>query len=242
MPGLVGHVGEGAVAVVVVETVGVGGVVERAGIVIGGVEVAIFGIELHVAADEQIDAAVAIVVEPGGTDRPAVDLDAGFRGDIGEGAVAVVVIENRLAVAGNEEIDEAVVVEVGGDRGHAVDVRCDAGLVGDVGERAVAVVAIEMIVGRSRRRLASADKDACLFQRLAADHVEVGQAVVVVVEPDAAGAGAFEQRAELLRAEAVRELNAGLCGGVFEHRMVLGWRLRCAAPAHEQRGSQVQKT
>ena len=147
--GFVGHVREGAVAVVVIETVGVGFVIERAGIVVGWIEIAVLGIELHIAADEQIDATVFVVVEPGGANRPAIDVDSGFRGDIREGAVPVVVIENRLAVAGYEEIDVAVVVVVGGDGSHAVNVCRDSGLIGDVGKFAVAVIAIEMIVWRS---------------------------------------------------------------------------------------------
>ena len=56
----------------------------------------------------------------------------------------------------------------------------------------------------------------CIFKRLTADYVEVGKSVIVVIEPDAAGAGAFQQRTELLGAEAVGELDAGFCGGVFE--------------------------
>jgi hypothetical protein len=51
--GFVGHVSEGSVAIVVIEAVGVGGIVERARIVVGGVKVAVLGIELHIAADKQ---------------------------------------------------------------------------------------------------------------------------------------------------------------------------------------------
>jgi hypothetical protein len=107
----------------VVEAVRLGGIVEGTGIVVGGVEVAILGIELHVAADEQIDAAVAIVVQPGRADRPAVDFDASLFRDVFERAVAAVAIENRSSVAGDEQIDKAVVVEVGRDRRRAVNVR-----------------------------------------------------------------------------------------------------------------------
>ena len=55
-----------------------------------------------------------------------------------------------------------------------------------------------------------------VVERPAVDHVEVGQAVVVVVEPDAARAGAFEQRTQLARAKAVREVDAGLVGRIFK--------------------------
>ena len=94
-----------------------------------------------------------------------------------------------------------------------------------------------MVVRRSRGRLLERIRMHAVFQRLAADHVEIGQSVVVVIEPDAAGAGAFEQRAEFLRAEAVGELNAGLCGGIFEADRAWA-RLACGACASRQRGQQ----
>src|SRR5208283_4179433 len=133
--GLVGHVGEGSVAVVVIKAVGLGGVVERAGIVVGGIVVAILGIELHVAADEEIGTTVTVVIEPSGADRPAVNIDPSFFGHIFEGAVAAVAIENRPAVAGHEQIDKAVVVEIGGDCGHSINVGGNTRLLGDIGER-----------------------------------------------------------------------------------------------------------
>ena len=214
--GLVGHVGERSVAIVVEETVGVGGVVERAGIVVSGVEVAIRGIELHVASDKQVDAAVAIIVEPRGTDRPSVDFHAGLCGDVGKRPIAIVAVKNCFAVAGDEQIDETVVVEVGGNRCGSEYVCGYARLVGDVSENAVTVIAIEMVVRRRRGRLLQRIRMHRIFKRLTADHVEIRQTVVVVVEPDTAGAGAFKQRAELLGTEAVGELDAGVCGGTFE--------------------------
>ena len=73
MPGFLAHVGESAVAVVVQQKIGLGLVIQRAGIVVGGVVGAVLRVELHVPADEQIDAAVAIVIQPGGADGPARD-------------------------------------------------------------------------------------------------------------------------------------------------------------------------
>ncbi len=162
-----------------------------------------------------------------------------FDSHIFKRAVAFVAVENRAAIAGDEEVDEAVIVKVGGDRRHAVNVRGHAGLVGDIGEGAVAVVPVEMVVRRSRGRLLQRVRMHAVFQRLAADHVEIGQSVVVVVEPDAAGAGAFEQRAELLRAEAVRELNAGLRGGIFEPDRAGRTRWR---RLRQQRGGQEKES
>ena len=107
MPDFSRHIGKGSVAVVVKELVGLAFVIQRPRIIVRRIKGAIFGIELHIAADEQIDAAILVVVEPRGTDRPAIHIDAGLLGHIGEVAVAVVVIENRLAVAGNQQIDHS---------------------------------------------------------------------------------------------------------------------------------------
>src|SRR5208282_1801793 len=114
----IGHIRERAVAIVVIEAVGGGRVIERSGIVIGSVVGAILGIEFHVTADEKIDAAVAIVVQPRRTDRPSINVDPRLRGDIGECAVAIIVVEDGAAIAGYEQIDEAVVVVIGGDGRH----------------------------------------------------------------------------------------------------------------------------
>ena len=50
--GLLGHIGEGAVAVVVEQLVRLALIVERAGVVIGGIIVVVVRIELHIAADK----------------------------------------------------------------------------------------------------------------------------------------------------------------------------------------------
>ena len=165
-------------------------------------------IQCDLSRDEEIDAAVAIVIEPGRTDRPPVHLDASFRSDIFEGAVAFIAIENGSPVAGDEQIDKPIIVKVRGNRSYSVDIRRYARLVGDIGKCAVSIVPVEMIVRRSGGRLLERIRMHPLFQRLAAGHVEIREAVIVVIEPDAAGAGAFQQRAQLLRAETVRELNA----------------------------------
>src|SRR5450631_4337865 len=50
----------------------------------------------------------------------------------------------------------------------------------------------------------------------AIDDVKIGEPVVVVVEPDAAGPGSLEQRAQLCRAETVHIVDAGLIRRVFK--------------------------
>src|SRR5262249_20807973 len=73
---LLRNICKGSVAVVVKQKIGIGFVVERAGIVVGRIKSPILRVELHIAPDEQVDTSIAIVVEPGRTDRPAAYLDA----------------------------------------------------------------------------------------------------------------------------------------------------------------------
>src|SRR5438093_8280687 len=50
-------------------------------------------VDLHVAADEKVEPAVAVVVGEATAGRPAAPGDSGRLGDVGERAVPVVVVE-----------------------------------------------------------------------------------------------------------------------------------------------------
>src|SRR5579863_6350770 len=143
-------------------------------------------------------------------------MDASLSGYVGERSIPVVVVENRAAIASDEEVDEAVVVEIGCDSGHSINVCGHSGLIGDVGEGTIAVIAIEVIVRRIRRRLLQRVGVDSVFQRLSTYDVEVGEAVVVVVEPNTAPTRALEQRAQFLGAETVGELDARFRGRIFK--------------------------
>ena len=169
---LLGHVRKGSVTVVVIELVGFALIIERPRVVVRRVKGAILGIELHVAAYEKIDASILVVIEPGGTDRPAVHIDPGLLGHIGEVAVAVVVIENRLAVSGDQQIDKAVVVIVGRCHGDPVHIRIEAGLLRHIGKGAVSVVAIKMIVRRRCGLIFERIRMHRVVQRTPVDHIE----------------------------------------------------------------------
>ena len=81
---------------------------------------------------------------------------------------------------------------------------------------AVPIIAIEMVVGRRNRLLSEREGVGCVIERPSVGDVQVKKSIVVVIEPDAARAGSFEERAELRRAEAVREIDASFLAGVFE--------------------------
>src|SRR4051794_14898096 len=71
-------------------------------------------VELQIIGDEEIEVAVAVVVDPSAAGAPAgvITKQAGGFGDIAEGAIAVIFVELVLAVVGDEQIFEAVVVVV----------------------------------------------------------------------------------------------------------------------------------
>ena len=181
--GLPADVGERAVAVVVKELHGSGRQAARPAVHRHALPVAVRVLaglrqllerRVQVVRDEQIEAAVAVVVDPGAAGAVAhvVLQQARLRGHVGERAVAVVAIEHVLAVVGDEEIVEAVVVVVADGHRRGPARSRQPGLLGHVGEGAVAVVLVEAI-GRARRRA---------FEARAAQHEDVEPAVVVVVE------------------------------------------------------------
>ena len=71
-------------------------------------------IHVDVVGDEEIEAAVAIVVHKCAAGIPALSVagDACFLADIGERAVSVVVVEDVLAEVGDEQVVPTVVVVV----------------------------------------------------------------------------------------------------------------------------------
>ena len=68
--------------------------------------------EIHEVADEQVEPAIVVVVEPDSAGSPSGSGDAGLLGHIGESAVAVVVIENAATVLRDVEVGKAVAVVV----------------------------------------------------------------------------------------------------------------------------------
>src|ERR1700683_3553363 len=188
--GFFADVGESAVAIVVEQIAGLGSIdIWFAVPAFAGEGVAaefIFGsVEIHEAADEQIEAAVIVVIKPDGAAAPAGSGDAGFGGDVAESAVAVIAIEDAVRVLRDVEVGETVGIVIADSDAHAVGVAGDSGFFGYVGESAVAIIAIECVAQGLRRTVEIAGP--------AVDEVDVHPAVVVVIEEAAAGADGFRQ-------------------------------------------------
>ncbi len=133
-------------------------------------------IKVDVVGHDQIELAVAIIVDEGAARAPgfAAARDMRFFADVGERAIAIVVVENVFAVVRNIQIFEAVVVVIA--HAHALTPTGvgQAGSCGDIGERAVVIVAVE-VACRSFARWQG-------FQRRAVDDENVGPAVIVVIK------------------------------------------------------------
>ena len=104
------------------------------------------GIELDEVADEEIEMAVAVVIEESAARAPAAFLlvEAGLPRDIGKRSVAVVVEEDVVAPEGAEQVVPAVVVVVAHADAGLPAAATNAGFLRDIGECAVAVVFVEM--------------------------------------------------------------------------------------------------
>ncbi len=108
-----------------------------------------FEIENQIVRDEQIEASIAIIVDPGAARAPASALvpEAGCPGDVGERAVAIVAVERVLSPLRDEDIVEAVVIVIADGDSEGPVLASQAGVGGDIGKRPVAVVPVEAVRG-----------------------------------------------------------------------------------------------
>ena len=167
------------------------------------------GRPVHVVADEQVEMAVGVIVEPQGGGREAGVADPRRVGDVREGAVARAPEQAVGPQHGQIDVHVPVVVEVGGGPAQAVQGDVEPRAPGDVGERPVAVVAVQRGV---RLRFAPPGP------RGAVDEQQVLPPVAVGVEPQGARA---ERLRHVLGPESpgvVREADAGRLGDVGEDR------------------------
>src|SRR5262249_39268426 len=107
----------------------------------------LLGTVVHEAADEEVEAAIVVVVEPRSAGGPAWSREAGFFSDIRESAVLIVLVEDALSIRSDEDVGPAVVVVVPYGNAHAESSAGHASFFSDIGERAVAIVLVERIAG-----------------------------------------------------------------------------------------------
>ena len=215
--GALGHVGEPPTSVVVIERHGFGrqahGAADHgepfphalpaiAGLGHAG------GIEIEIVGDEQVQLAVAIVIEKGAAGAPALGRgQAACLRLIAKRAVALVMPEHVAAPGGDEQVDAAVVVDVAGTDALAPVVVSDAALRGYVFKAQSAEVVIEEVRGRGTGAI----------EPVRIDEEQVGKPVVVVIERGDAGARVLDDvHLLLVGAGDVHARQPGLRGQVFK--------------------------
>src|ERR1700683_1030378 len=172
---------------------------------------------MHVTGDEEVYAAVAIVVRPGGSRAEAARTDASLLGYIFKLAVAQVVIQRVAAIAGDVNILQAVVVVVGHGHAHSPTLMSEASGFGDVGEMnfvilRVVVLRISVLMVEGDHRVAAVSVS---FDRRAIDSDDVELAVVVAVDESYAAAHGFND-VLLVGRRNVCHRQSGFLGDVFE--------------------------
>ena len=153
---------------------------------IGAAKRVLVDLPLTIVRDEQVQAAVVIVVEPSGGDGPHLlsvqhrAAHAGFVCNIRKGAVVVVMKQLIPGYIGEKDVRPAVVVVVSDGDADAVALALHSGALGNIGVSAVAVI-VEQAVPILRRLFLER------WDGRAVDEVNVQVAVVVVIEERHAG-------------------------------------------------------
>src|SRR5262249_5837237 len=131
-----------------------------------------------VAADEQVEIAIPVIVEPGGARAPRGTRSSRRACYLGEGAIAVVMKQMAAAVGGEIQVRMAVVIIVSHRSPHPIAVDRQPDLACGVFEAAVRPLVIE---GRVERAPAFEAREAG-----GVDQEQIEAAVAVIVEERAA--------------------------------------------------------
>src|ERR1035438_622333 len=143
---LFADVGEGSVAIIVKEKIGHGTEDSRNAVMplaVGRDTAAVRRVKIHKVANEKVEPAIVVVIEPNRARGPPWHANASLFGDVRKRAVAIVVVENALSILRHVKIGEAVAVIIADRDSLAVPSRGYARLLRDIGKRAVAVVRSE---------------------------------------------------------------------------------------------------
>ncbi len=198
------------------------------------------GVEVGVARDEQVGAAVGVHVADRGGRVPAVGVDPRRAGALDEFAAAPVPEKRVVAGRGDVQVGAPVAVEVGRDAAVPANVEVGARAAAHVHEPPLDV-AVERAARQAALLLPAGDVDG---DRVRVDGVEVEPAVAVVVEPADAAAHHRHRVGRGLEAEgAVAEVEPDVPGHVNQadaaetlacrHRRGRGGHRRLAARADD---------
>ena len=187
-----GHVGEGAIAVIMVQNVRSASKASRSADLDGlpaesAVELAALGrvvnIEVDVTADVEVQIPVIVVIGEGRSAAPDVATpDPGLDSDVGKRPVAVVPVQDVFPEIVDKEVDKAVVIVVGRHCSVPPARSFNARPQGHITEGAVAVVAKQIITGT----ISNGARVPKIGDRGAVCDIKVHISVVVVVKPHAA--------------------------------------------------------
>src|SRR5579859_8209840 len=98
------------------------------------------GINLYIAGNEQVKAAITIVVAPSGARRPSTQCDAGFFRHVGKSAVMIVMVQPVFSKVGNVDVGPAIVIVVRNGDAKSPSLIRNTRFVGYIGKSAVMIV------------------------------------------------------------------------------------------------------
>ena len=215
--GVFGDFREGAVAIVVVESVGETFEAARAALDVNAVVLAGFAgaedreiveTDVHVVGNEQVGPTIAVIVTERGTHGPAfVERQTGLLGDVSEGAVSVVAVEHNPVETGDQQIGPAVVIVVADRDAIGPTGIAHSGFIRDISERSVVIIVEERAAGffAGFRHL----------DALRVREINVRPAVSIIINESNSAAHGFHD-VFLFRAGQVLEMDSGRASDVHK--------------------------
>ena len=177
-------------------------------------EYIVFRRPFDIVANEKIEPAIAVVIDPQRRSAEAFALaQSASVGYIYKCSLSGIAEETVLPDAGDQNVGKSVVVVVSDCYAHAIEFNIQSSARGHVCERAVAVVVIKTQRGMP------------LFVAgpvPAVDEQDVLPAVAVVVKKSTTGAQSFGQKLAAIRSAVMLKLNAGLLGDIHEREPRVG--------------------
>src|ERR1041385_8908291 len=142
------------------------------------------GIKLHVVRNEQIEMAVAVVIEKGAASAVAGRFcpETCRLGHISERSVAIVAIELVLSEVGAEQVFEPIIVVIADANTRCPTYVTKSSLLGYIGEGSVSIIFVETITGSGR----------CSSHACAAEQENIHPSVVVIIKKGAATSDCFQ--------------------------------------------------